>query len=176
MVVWIMKCVTTVAFSICINSERHGYFKRGRGLRQGDPMSPYLFILVMELLTLIIQRRIRNSNDFRYHHKCKELQLVNLCFVDDLMIFCDGDSVYIGIIKDALNEFSDVSGLFPNLNKSFIFFGSMNNVEKQRIMEVMQFQEGTLPTKYLRVHLVTKKLEIKDCKGLIDKIRGRTKD
>ncbi|GJT75575.1 hypothetical protein Tco_1042300 [Tanacetum coccineum] len=113
MVVWIMKCVTTVAFSICINSERHGYFKRGRGLRQGDPMSPYLFILVMELLTLIIQRRIRNT----------------------------------GIIKDALNEFSDVSSLFPNLNKSFIFFGSMNNVEKQRIVEVMQFQEGTLPTK-----------------------------
>ncbi|GKF52029.1 hypothetical protein Tco_0148496, partial [Tanacetum coccineum] len=67
----------------------------------------------------------------------------------DLMIFCNGDYVSAGIIKDALNEFSAVSGLFLNLNKSSMFFRSMNNVEKQRIVEVMQFQEGTLPTKYL---------------------------
>ncbi|GJT51379.1 hypothetical protein Tco_0977536 [Tanacetum coccineum] len=132
-------------------------------------MSPYLFTLVMELLTLIILRRIRNSNDFRYH-QCKELQVVNLCFADDL----NGVSVCAGIIKDALNEFSSVSGMFPNLNKSSIFFGSMNSVEKQRIVEVMQFQEGTLPTKYLGVPLVTKKLGLRIVK--VSLIRGRTED
>nr|GFB24799.1 reverse transcriptase domain, reverse transcriptase zinc-binding domain protein [Tanacetum cinerariifolium] len=66
MVVWIMKCVTTAGFSICINGETHGYFKGGRGLRQKDQMAPYLFTLVMELLTLIIQRRIRSSKEFRF--------------------------------------------------------------------------------------------------------------
>nr|GEZ92545.1 RNA-directed DNA polymerase, eukaryota, reverse transcriptase zinc-binding domain protein [Tanacetum cinerariifolium] len=95
---------------------------------------------------------------------------------DDLMIFCNGDVVSGDIIKEALKEFSAVSGLFPNLNKSFLFFGSLNNDEKQRIMNVMQFKEGTLPTKYLGVPLVTKKLGVKDCKGLIDKIRGKTED
>nr|GEY36281.1 RNA-directed DNA polymerase, eukaryota, reverse transcriptase zinc-binding domain protein [Tanacetum cinerariifolium] len=59
MVEWIMVCVKSAGFLICINGERHGYFKGGRGLRQGDSISPYLFTLVMKTLTLIIQKQIR---------------------------------------------------------------------------------------------------------------------
>ncbi|GJV18760.1 RNA-directed DNA polymerase, eukaryota, reverse transcriptase zinc-binding domain protein [Tanacetum coccineum] len=57
MVQWIMRCVLTSSFSICINGQSCGYFKGGRGLRQGDSISPYLFTLVMEILTLIIKRK-----------------------------------------------------------------------------------------------------------------------
>nr|GEW90480.1 hypothetical protein [Tanacetum cinerariifolium] len=48
MVHWIMTCITSASFSICINGEINGFFKWGRGLRQGDPILPYLFTLVME--------------------------------------------------------------------------------------------------------------------------------
>ncbi|GJT71235.1 RNA-directed DNA polymerase, eukaryota, reverse transcriptase zinc-binding domain protein [Tanacetum coccineum] len=176
MVRWIMKCVQTAGFSICINGERHGYFKGGRGIRQGDPMSPYLFTLVMEVLTLLLQRKIRENHGFKYHYGCKELKMVNLCFADDLMIFCHGDPLSAGVIKDAIQEFSDVSGLFPNLNKSTLYFGCMVEAEKEQIRRIMQINEGSLPTKYLGVPLITKCLGVKDCQNLVDKIKGRTED
>ncbi|GJW94529.1 hypothetical protein Tco_0174201 [Tanacetum coccineum] len=55
---WIMECVTTTSFSICINGSLHGFFKGNRGLRQGDPLSLYLFTLIMEVLTLMLQRGV----------------------------------------------------------------------------------------------------------------------
>lgn len=56
MVKWIMVCVTSAKFTVCINGERRGYFTSGRGLRQGDHISPYLFTLVTEVFTLMMTR------------------------------------------------------------------------------------------------------------------------
>lgn len=67
MVNWILKCVTTTSFSICVNGESCGFFKGGRGLRQGDPMSPYLFTLVMEILNIIVHNKVESSDEFKFH-------------------------------------------------------------------------------------------------------------
>ncbi|GKE07786.1 RNA-directed DNA polymerase, eukaryota, reverse transcriptase zinc-binding domain protein [Tanacetum coccineum] len=110
--------------------EVHGYFKGGRGLRQSDPMSPYLFTLVMEIFNLIMMKKIEEAQNFKYHFGCKEIKLTNLCFADDLLVVCNGDKDSLEVVKSSLNEFSLVSGLFPNLSKSTIFFGSINEKER----------------------------------------------
>nr|GEU35941.1 RNA-directed DNA polymerase, eukaryota, reverse transcriptase zinc-binding domain protein [Tanacetum cinerariifolium] len=62
----------------------------GRGLRQGEPISPYLFIVVMEVFNLIMQRNISRDKNFHYHFGCKKLKITHIYFADDLIVFCHG--------------------------------------------------------------------------------------
>ncbi|GKB91387.1 RNA-directed DNA polymerase, eukaryota, reverse transcriptase zinc-binding domain protein [Tanacetum coccineum] len=173
MVKWVMTCVTTTSFSICVNGEVCGYFKGGRGLRQGDPISPYLFTLVMEILTLLIKRRVDQSSTFQYHFGCKKLKITSVCFADDLLMFCHDDRNSVKILKDSIEEFGKVVGLNPNYNKSTIIFGSLNDEEKQELLEVMPFKVEKLPIKYLGVPLTSKRIRIKECRSLIDKVEHK---
>nr|GEW12785.1 hypothetical protein [Tanacetum cinerariifolium] len=85
----------------------------------------------------------------RYHYGCKELKLTHMCFADDLMVSCNGDKAYLEVVKKAIEEFSCVSGLFPNLSKSIICFGSINEDIKKELLEVLPFKHVKLPMKYL---------------------------
>ncbi|GJV29219.1 reverse transcriptase domain, reverse transcriptase zinc-binding domain protein [Tanacetum coccineum] len=133
MVAWIMECVAT-SFSISINGSLHGHFKGKRGLRQGDPLSPYLFTLVMEVLMLMLQRRVRDSNQFTYHRYCSKLDLINLCFADDLFLFAHGDVNSVMVIKEALDEFKCASSLIPSLPKSTTYFCNVLNFTKLAVL------------------------------------------
>ncbi|KAL0453999.1 UNVERIFIED_CONTAM: hypothetical protein Slati_1378000 [Sesamum latifolium] len=64
---------------------------RARGLRQGDPMSPYLFVLVMEVLHLILRQLIDQDGGFGYHWRCAKTLFISACFADDLLLFCKAE-------------------------------------------------------------------------------------
>nr|GEX81790.1 hypothetical protein [Tanacetum cinerariifolium] len=153
----------------------YGYFKGARGLRQGDPISPYLFTLVMEVLSLLMDKNTQN-NGFKYHHGCKDLKITHLCFADDLMMFCHGDVQSVKIIKKTIDEFSEYSILHPNMNKSTIFFWSVCENKKNGILDAVKFQKGKLPMKYLGVPLLAKCLGVADCKCLIHKVKAKVGD
>ncbi|GKA50952.1 probable kinetochore protein NUF2 [Tanacetum coccineum] len=121
MISWIMElCTTYIVFYLCVNGSLHGYFKGKRGLRQGDPLSPYLFTLVMEVLTFMLQRKVKESDLFTYHRYCSKLELINLCFADDLFLFAYGDVHSASVIKEALDEFKGASGLSFLLMRGFM--------------------------------------------------------
>ncbi|KAK4394652.1 putative mitochondrial protein [Sesamum angolense] len=117
---WIMECVSTTSFSVALNGSIHGLFLGKKGLRQGDPMSPALFLLCMEYFSRLIKRNTSNS-DFNFHPKCEKLKITHLLFADDLMLFSRGDLPSIHILMECLKEFRDVSGLAVNTSKSSIF-------------------------------------------------------
>ncbi|PWA88072.1 reverse transcriptase domain, Reverse transcriptase zinc-binding domain protein [Artemisia annua] len=175
MIQWIMVCVTTAKFSICLNGDRKGYFRSGRGLRQGDPISPYLFTLFMKVFTLLMKRNAQQRG-FKYHMGCKEVQLTHLCFADDLLVLCHADINSITIIKNTLLEFNNAYGLLPNMNKSTAFFCNVGQEEMNKILEILPFRIGKLPVKYLGVPLITKRIGAKECKQLIDKVKSRVHD
>ena len=65
---WIQQCITTLKFSVSINGELAGFFGSSRGLRQGDPLSSYLFVLTMDALSMLAQKRIGEGREpFIYH-------------------------------------------------------------------------------------------------------------
>ncbi|GKB98029.1 RNA-directed DNA polymerase, eukaryota, reverse transcriptase zinc-binding domain protein [Tanacetum coccineum] len=134
-----VTCVSSASFTLNINGDRHGYFKSGRGLKQGDLISPYLFTLIMEVFSFMMARNVQRSTSFKYHKGCKDLKLTHLSFTDDLLVLSHGDCNSVEVIRDTLMEFSKAFGLKPNMGKSTIFFGSVNEGEKQRILNILPF-------------------------------------
>ncbi|GJY24288.1 hypothetical protein Tco_0397946 [Tanacetum coccineum] len=91
-------------------------------------------------------------------------------------MLCNGDHNSVEVKKEGLIEFSKVSGLVLNMNKSTFLFGSVKESEKQRILEVMPFVVGTLPMKYLGVPLITKNIGIFECNQLVERVKQKVND
>lgn len=86
---WIALCITTPSFSVQVNGELSGYFQSSRGLRQGCSLSPYLFIIVIDILSKLLDTAA-SVKGFGYQPRCKNLGLTHLMFADDLMVMTDG--------------------------------------------------------------------------------------
>ncbi|KAL0455472.1 UNVERIFIED_CONTAM: LINE-1 retrotransposable element O protein [Sesamum latifolium] len=170
---WIEECVTTPYFSICINREAHGFFRGARGLRQGDPMSPYLFVLVMELLRGILQQMISTDPSFQFHWKCAELGLFQLGFADDLLLFCAANHDSIGLFQHGLDLFASLSGLHMNPAKSQLILSKAAHTERTQLLQLLGFQEGILPVHYLGLPLISSRFSLADCRPLLQKIDDR---
>nr|XP_009622861.1 uncharacterized protein LOC104114187 [Nicotiana tomentosiformis] len=97
---WIMAYLCSVLYSVLINGKPTVPFEAKKGLRQGDPLSLFLFVMAMEYLSRLLKPLKENKN-FKFHPKCAKVNLVQLGFADDLLLFCEGDlqSVHKQIMK-----------------------------------------------------------------------------
>ena len=160
---WIQECVTSPRFSVCLNGSLVGYFEGKKGLRQGGPLSPYLFVLAMEVLSKILAVTTGPGSGFKYHPYCLKMKLTHLCFAYDLLIFSKASQSSIGVIKSTLAEFEELSGLKANTTKSFFFCSGIYDRIKYVLLQNLQMQEGKFPVRYLGVPLISTKLSATDC-------------
>lgn len=170
---WIMTCVSSSYFSVLVNGSPNGFFPGARGLRQGDPLSPSLFVLCIEVLSRLLRNLKRP--DFAYDPKCVALGLNHLVFADDLLVFARGDFSSVLSVKKCLDIFANWSGLSANPLKTGFYCGGIDDVLISDIVDCTHYQKEEFPFRYLGIPLNSSRLTKAICAPLLDKIREHTR-
>ncbi|XP_038888122.1 uncharacterized protein LOC120078021 [Benincasa hispida] len=167
---WVRACVTSPMFSMMVNGSFEGFFPGRKGLRQGDPLSHFLFVMVIEILS-----RLLNNHPvwFRFHDRCERVGLTHLVFVDDLMIFCAAKRDSLEFVRQVLADFAGLSGLVANVGMSSMFFVGVESGKAEELAAFMGFSLGSLLVRYLGLPLLTGRLRVRDCAPLIQRITAR---
>lgn len=168
----IRKCISTASFSININGGLVGFFKSNCGIRQGDPMAPYLFALGMEYLSRLLDFKVLH-NQFQFHPRCKKANHTHLAFADDIIIFTRGHTSSVTLVKNVLSEFELVSGLQINPTKSNLFICGVSQQDKESLLSILGFRERTLPFRYLGLPIHCKNFRVTDFHEFIGKISSK---
>lgn len=167
---WIMVCITSPKFSVMVNGNPAGFFSSTRGLRQGDPISPLLFCLVMEIFSSLLEKEVREKR-ISLIPKCKGMRLSHLIFADDLMIFSKANKESLEAINNTLRRFSKIFGLHVNKEKSTQIFAGVTTKMSEQLRQVTGFTLGALPMQYLGVPLVSGRLSYQECSSIVDKVQ-----
>ncbi|KAL9677050.1 hypothetical protein QQ045_005277 [Rhodiola kirilowii] len=169
---WVLMCVSSAHFSVLINGDLHGYFKGKRGLRQGDPLSPFLFTMGMKGLSRMLNG-LSVKDGFYFHPKCHRIKLSHLCFADDLFLLSNGRNSSIHVIRRTVDDFLKASDLSINFGKSQLFTAGMTKDKKLWTSKALSTSISTLPVKYLGVNLSDKILKPAECSILVAKMTNR---
>ncbi|XP_026419802.1 uncharacterized protein LOC113315758 [Papaver somniferum] len=166
--------ITTTSSAVLINGSPDSFFNPSRGLRQGDPLSSYLFLFCMEALS----RTLTHAEDLSIITGikiCGSAPSINhLLFADDCMVFCKANKVEAQNLMDILNIFGETSGQLINFNKSGVFFSKNTDPNLFSIINnIMGVQVLQLDDKYLGSPLFTHISKIKSFKPGVDKLKLR---
>ncbi|XP_057734722.1 uncharacterized mitochondrial protein AtMg01250-like [Arachis stenosperma] len=115
---WVKECIGTASMLILINGLPSKPFKMERGLRQGDPLSPFLFVLVVDVLHRMIGEAVRNQRILPLLIGKDNIELSHLQFADDTILFCPPEEETIRNYASLLRCFEMTSRLSINFDKS----------------------------------------------------------
>ncbi|RVX01772.1 LINE-1 reverse transcriptase-like [Vitis vinifera] len=152
---WMWSCISTIKYSMLVNGVPAGFFSSSKGLRQGDPLSPYLFIMGMEVLSVLISRAVEGGFIYGcriWKGRGQPVNITHLLFADDTIVFCEAKKESLLYLSWILLWFEAASGLKINLEKSMVI--PVGEVEGALDMAAeIGCKVGQLPTVYLGLPL-----------------------
>jgi hypothetical protein len=166
---WIKLCILTSSFSILLNGSPFGLFSPSRGLGQGDPLSPFIFIIGTEVISRLFHQSLRGLKIAR---SCSPLN--HLLFADDLVIFTTATFSEAIIIKDCLNKYSYWSEQTVNASKSNILFSKNTTVSTiSAIRNFLPYQTTPTTTKHLSLSILYGKSKKAVFSDILDKVNEK---
>ena len=144
----IMLCVKTITYLVLVNGELCGMIHPTRGIRQGDPTSPFLFLLCTKGLNWLIKKVERDGDIHGFSLRRRGPKLTHLLFADDSLLFCRATMEECGKVLDILNGYKEASNQKINRSKMTLFFskateGAIKNQIKEAwgVSEIMQYEK-----------------------------------
>ncbi|XP_028053421.1 uncharacterized protein LOC114257814 [Camellia sinensis] len=170
---WMKECVASIRTSVLVNRSPTPKFCPQRGLRQGDPLSPFLFIIVAETLNILLGRAKNLGLIKGASVGPSGLQITHLQFADDTILFCEADWAKIVNIKRILRCFEVLSGLRIKFKKSVVYGVGIPDKLGKDLAIRLNCKYQKLPIKYLGLPLGASPSSSRTWLPVIDKCKQK---
>ena len=127
-----MNCLSSVTYSVLFNGSPTESFSPSRGIRQGDPLSPYIFLLCAEGLTTLLRKADLEHSIRGVAVSRNGPRVTHLMFADDCMLFFRASTEECQVVKNILSQYEIASGQKLNTDKTSIFY-SHNTPQETRL-------------------------------------------
>jgi len=171
---WINECVGTATALVLVNGSPTDEFPLGRGLRQGDPLSPFLFLLAAEGFNVLMESLIRNNLYSGYQVGNNAGTTVShLQFADDTLILGDKSWANIRAMRAILLLFQSLSGLKVNFSKSCLVGVNVASSWLSEAAMVLNCKVGSVPFVYLGMPIGGNPRRLSFWELLLNRIKSR---
>ncbi|XP_057744794.1 uncharacterized protein LOC130962625 [Arachis stenosperma] len=172
----IMHCVNSVSYNVLWNGNKTEEFIPKRGVRQGDPISPYLFVICMDKLSQLIEELVHLGEWKPMAAGRRGPRISHLIFADDVLLFTEASQEQMQRVKEVLEKFCKASGLKINEEKSSIVFSKSTYINlRRRIMDIAKFREQKELGKYLGALITNNRGGKKKFKDVMGRVQSKLK-
>ncbi|XP_071740916.1 uncharacterized protein [Rutidosis leptorrhynchoides] len=173
---WIKSCLSSTSISILINGSPTDQLFPERGVRQGDPLSPFLFIIASEGLNFLLNQAVNNSIIQGVNIGSDNITVSHLQYADDTIIIGKWNKLEVRNTIKILKNFENLSGLKVNLNKSCVYGIGTTKNELTLLASWFGCKEGTLPFTYLGLPIGANMKRQSNWSPIIEKFNKRLTD